>query len=63
MTEKTQTTTNSRYESIRVPILKASKYPLRKGKMTMFLEATDPECLERIYDGPYMPTKLFCCGR
>ncbi|KAK1403290.1 hypothetical protein POM88_002895 [Heracleum sosnowskyi] len=26
--------------------------------MTMFLEATDPEYLDRIYDGPHMPTKL-----
>jgi RecB family exonuclease len=26
--------------------------------MTMFLEATDPEYLERIYEGPYKPTKL-----
>jgi len=26
--------------------------------MVMFLEATDPEYLDRIYDGPHMPTKL-----
>ncbi|KAK1356170.1 hypothetical protein POM88_049426 [Heracleum sosnowskyi] len=26
--------------------------------MTMFLEATDPEYLDRINDGPHMPTKL-----
>ena len=26
--------------------------------MTMFLEATDPEYLDRISDGPHMPTKL-----
>ena len=26
--------------------------------MTMFLEATDPEYLDKINDGPYQPTKL-----
>ena len=27
--------------------------------MVIFLEATDPEYLDRIYEGPHMPTKLF----
>lgn len=58
MTEKTQTPTTSRYESIRVPILRASEYPIWKVKMEMFLEATDPEYLDRIHDGPHKPTKL-----
>ena len=49
---------HNRYESIRVPILRASEYPIWKVKMAMFLEATDPEYLERIYEGPHMPTKL-----
>ena len=57
MSEKSQTS-NSRYESIRVPILRASEYPVWKVKMVMFLEATDPEYLDSIYDGPHMPTKL-----
>ncbi|KAK1403934.1 hypothetical protein POM88_003539 [Heracleum sosnowskyi] len=48
----------SRYETIRVPILRPVEYPIWKVKMTMFLEATDPEYLDRIYDGPHMPTKL-----
>ncbi|KAL8147581.1 hypothetical protein AgCh_005049 [Apium graveolens] len=48
----------NRYESIRVPILRASEYPIWKVKMTIFLEATDPEYLDRINDGPYKPTKL-----
>ncbi|KAL8100589.1 hypothetical protein AgCh_032737 [Apium graveolens] len=59
---KTQDTqnnqTHSRYESIRVPILRASEYPIWKVKMAMFLEATDPKYLDRINDGPYKPTKL-----
>ncbi|MGI4673351.1 hypothetical protein ACR2XN_28195 [Klebsiella pneumoniae] len=48
----------SRYETIRVPILKPSEYPIWKVKMTMFLEATDPEYLDRIYEGPHKPTRL-----
>ncbi|KAK1352395.1 hypothetical protein POM88_053334 [Heracleum sosnowskyi] len=48
----------SRYETIMVPILRPVEYPIWKVKMTMFLEATDPEYLDRINDGPHMPTKL-----
>ena len=39
-------------------MLKPSKYSIWKVKMAMFLEATDPEYLNRIYEGPHMPTKL-----
>ncbi|KAK1356144.1 hypothetical protein POM88_049400 [Heracleum sosnowskyi] len=56
--QKVQSASVSRYESIRVPILKPLEYPIWKVKMTMFIEATDPEYLDRIYDGPHMPTKL-----
>ncbi|KAK1373841.1 hypothetical protein POM88_030034 [Heracleum sosnowskyi] len=56
--QKVQPTSVSRYETIRVPILRPVEYPIWKVKMTMFLEATDPEYLDRIYDGPHMPTKL-----
>ena len=55
MSEKSQ---NSRYESLRVPVLRASEYSVWKVRMIMFLESTDPEYLDRIYDGPHMPTKL-----
>ena len=58
-TDKVQPSSVSRYESIRIPILKPAEYPIWKVKMTMFLEATDPEYLDRIYDGPHKPTKLF----
>ncbi|KAL8109237.1 hypothetical protein AgCh_025365 [Apium graveolens] len=58
-TEETQKTqTHSRYETIRVPILRPSEYPIWKVKMAMFLEATDPEYLDRINEGPHKPTKL-----
>ncbi|KAK1393572.1 hypothetical protein POM88_012628 [Heracleum sosnowskyi] len=56
--QKVQSASVSRYESIRVPMLKPVEYPIWKVKMTMFLEATDSEYLDRIYDGPHMPTKL-----
>ncbi|KAK1378640.1 hypothetical protein POM88_025384 [Heracleum sosnowskyi] len=57
-TQKIQPTSVSRYESIRVPILRPAEYPVWKVKLTMFLEATDPEYLDRYYDGPHKPTKL-----
>ena len=57
-TEKVQPISVSRYESIRVPILRPAEYPIWKVKMTMFLEATDPEYLDRINNGPHKPTKL-----
>lgn len=56
-TEETQKTqTHSRYVTIRVPILRPSEYPIWKVNMTMFLEATDPEYLDRINEGPHKPT-------
>lgn len=58
-THNSTTMTNTgRYESIRVPMLKVSEYPTWRVKMTMFLEVTDLEYLDRIYDGPHKPTKL-----
>ncbi|KAL8126077.1 hypothetical protein AgCh_013384 [Apium graveolens] len=38
--------------------LKTAEYPTWKVKMLMHLEATDPDYLDVINDGPYMPTKL-----
>ncbi|KAL8120800.1 hypothetical protein AgCh_017834 [Apium graveolens] len=48
----------SRYEAIKVPILKVHEYPIRKVKMAMCLEATDPEYLSSINDGPHKPIKV-----
>ncbi|KAL8133899.1 hypothetical protein AgCh_009096 [Apium graveolens] len=56
--EPPKTQIQSRYETIRVPILRPSEYPIWKVRMTMFLEATDPEYLDRIKEGPHKPTKL-----
>ncbi|KAL8154928.1 hypothetical protein AgCh_000332 [Apium graveolens] len=48
----------SRYEAIKVPILKIHEYPIWKVKMVMCLEVTDLEYLSRIYDDPHRPMKL-----
>ncbi|KAL8108679.1 hypothetical protein AgCh_024951 [Apium graveolens] len=48
----------SRYEANKVPILKIHEYPIWKVRMAMWLEATDPEYLRRIYDGPHKPMKV-----
>ena len=47
-----------KYEHIRIPVLKKSEYTTLKVKMLMFLEATDPDFLDRINDGPHEPKKL-----
>ncbi|KAL8126347.1 hypothetical protein AgCh_013586 [Apium graveolens] len=56
--EPPKTQIQSRYETIRVPILRPSEYAIWKVRMTMFLEPTDPEYLDRIKEGPHKPTKL-----
>ncbi|KAK1382695.1 hypothetical protein POM88_020430 [Heracleum sosnowskyi] len=48
----------SKYESMKIPILKKSEYPTWRVKMLMYLEAMDPNNLDRIRDGPYIPTKF-----
>ncbi|KAL8134571.1 hypothetical protein AgCh_009553 [Apium graveolens] len=48
----------SRYEAIKVPMLKIHEYPIWKVRIAMSLEATDPEYLNRIYDGPHRPMML-----
>ncbi|KAL8115556.1 hypothetical protein AgCh_022164 [Apium graveolens] len=48
----------NKYKSIKILILKKDEYPTWKAKMLMHLEATDPDYLDVINDGPYMPTKL-----
>ena len=48
----------TKYEHIRIPVLKKSDYSTWKVKMLMFLEATDPDFIDRINDGPHEPKKL-----
>ncbi|KAK1388835.1 hypothetical protein POM88_017013 [Heracleum sosnowskyi] len=39
----------TKYESMKIPILKKSEYPTWKVKMLMYLEAMDPDYLDRIH--------------
>ena len=48
----------TKYEHIRIPVLKKSEYTTWKVKMLMNLEATDPDFLDRIHDDPHEPKKL-----
>ncbi|KAK1369636.1 hypothetical protein POM88_035728 [Heracleum sosnowskyi] len=48
----------TKYESMKIPILKKSEYPTWRVKMLMYLEAMDLDYLDRIRDGPYIPTKF-----
>ncbi|KAK1397404.1 hypothetical protein POM88_007267 [Heracleum sosnowskyi] len=48
----------TKYESMKIPILKKSEYLTWKVKMLMYLEAMDPDYLDRIRDGPYIPTRI-----
>ncbi|KAK1394768.1 hypothetical protein POM88_013824 [Heracleum sosnowskyi] len=43
---------------MKIPILKKSEYPTWRVKMLMYLEAMDPDYLDRIRDGPYIPTRI-----
>ena len=48
----------TKYEHIRIPVLKKTDFSTWKIKMLMFLEATDPDYIDRINDGPHEPRKL-----
>ena len=42
----------------KIPMLKRNKYTRWEVKMLHHLEATDPNYLDIIYDGPFIPTKV-----
>ena len=48
----------TKYEHIRIPVLKKTDFSTWKIKMLMFLEATNPDYIDRINDGPHEPRKL-----
>ena len=48
----------NKYESIKIPVRKKSEYVTWKVKIMMYLKASDPDYLDRIFDGPYVPKKL-----
>ena len=47
-----------RYESIKIPILLKADYPTWRVKMLMYLEAIDPDYIDKVNDGPYVPKKI-----
>ncbi|KAK1360650.1 hypothetical protein POM88_045124 [Heracleum sosnowskyi] len=49
---------STKYESMKILILKKTEYPTWKVKMLMYLDAMDPDYLDRIRDGPYIPTRI-----
>ncbi|KAK1378452.1 hypothetical protein POM88_025196 [Heracleum sosnowskyi] len=47
----------NRYETMKIPMLKKSEFSTWKVKMTMYLEASDPDYIDRINDGAFVSTK------
>ena len=48
----------NKYENFKIPILKKTEYSTWRVKMLMYLEASDPDYIDRINDGPYLPRKI-----
>ena len=48
----------NKYDSVKIPILKKTEYPTWRVKIMLHLKAVDPEYLDRITDGPYIPKRL-----
>jgi hypothetical protein len=48
----------NKYESVKITVLKNIEYPNWRVKILLHLKAINPDYLDRIKDGPYVPTKL-----
>ena len=48
----------SKYDSVKIPILKKTEYPTWRVKMMLHLKAVDPDYLDMISDGPLIPKRL-----
>ena len=48
----------TKHESLKIPVLNKDDYPIWKVKMMLYLEATDPDFVDRITDGRHIPKKL-----
>ena len=48
----------NKYENFKIPVLKKTEYSTWRVKMLMYLEASDPDYIDRINDGPYLPRKI-----
>ncbi|KAK1379053.1 hypothetical protein POM88_025797 [Heracleum sosnowskyi] len=47
----------NRYETMKIPMLKKTEFSTWKVKMLMYLEASDPDYIDRISNGPFIPTE------
>ena len=48
----------NKYENIRIHVLKKTEYLTWKVKMLMYLEASDPDYVDRVNDGSNLPKKI-----
>ena len=48
----------NKYENFKILVLKKTEYSTWRVKMLMYLEASDPDYIDRINDGPYLPRKI-----
>ena len=48
----------NKYENFKIPVLKKTEYSTWRVKMLMYLEASNPDYIDRINDGPYLPRKI-----
>ena len=48
----------NKYENIKILVLNKSEYLTWKVQMLMYLEASDPDYVDRVNDGPYLPKKI-----
>ena len=48
----------NKYENFKISVLKKTEYSTWRVKMLMYLEAPDPDYIDRINDGPYLPRKI-----
>ena len=48
----------NKYENFKILVLKKTEYSSWRVKMLMYLEASDPDYIDKINDGPYLPRKI-----
>ena len=57
-TSKDQIMLTTKQESLKILVLNKADYPTWKVKMILYLEAVDPDFIDRNTDGPLVPKKL-----
>ena len=48
----------NKYENFKIHVLKKTEYSMWRVKMLMYLEAYNPDYIDMIKDGPYLPRKI-----